>query len=73
MIFVQFRFALYPLIKDDYALLKTAVSFGEGYGPKLIKKKGTSLKKISKLLLVENLLQMHFYLKLLIQMPELLI
>ncbi len=24
---------------------KTAVSFGEGYGPKLIKKKGTKLKK----------------------------
>ncbi len=38
-------FALYPFVKDDYALLKTAVSFGEGYGPKLIKKKGTVLKK----------------------------
>lgn len=38
-------FALYPFVKDDYALLKTAVSFGEGYGPKLIKKKGTILKK----------------------------
>ncbi len=38
-------FALYPFIKDDYALLKTAVSFGEGYGPKLIKKKGIRLKK----------------------------
>jgi 1,4-dihydroxy-6-naphthoate synthase len=38
-------FALYPFIKDDYALLKTAVSFGEGYGPKLIKKKGARLKK----------------------------
>ena len=38
-------FALYPLVKDDYALLKTAVSFGEGYGPKLIKKKGATLKK----------------------------
>ena len=38
-------FALYPFVKDDYALLKTAVSFGEGYGPKLIKKKGTLLKK----------------------------
>ncbi|WP_198305950.1 MqnA/MqnD/SBP family protein [Arcobacter vandammei] len=38
-------FALYPFVKDDYALLKTAVSFGEGYGPKLIKKKGTSLKR----------------------------
>jgi 1,4-dihydroxy-6-naphthoate synthase len=38
-------FALYPFVKDDYALLKTAVSFGEGYGPKLIKKKGARLKK----------------------------
>lgn len=38
-------FALYPFVKDDYALLKTAVSFGEGYGPKIIKKKGTKLKK----------------------------
>ena len=38
-------FALYPFVKDDFALLKTAVSFGEGYGPKLIKKKGSSLKK----------------------------
>ena len=38
-------FALYPFVKDDYALLKTAVSFGEGYGPKLIKKKGTQLKR----------------------------
>lgn len=38
-------FALYPFVKDDYALLKTAVSFGNGYGPKLIKRKGESLKK----------------------------
>lgn len=38
-------FALYPFVKDDYALLKTAVSFGEGYGPKLIKKKGITLKR----------------------------
>lgn len=38
-------FALYPFIKEDYALLKTAVSFGEGYGPKLIKKKGSLLKR----------------------------
>jgi len=38
-------FALYPLIKDDYALLRTAVSFGEGYGPKLIKRKGQQLKR----------------------------
>ncbi len=38
-------FALYPFVKDDYALLKTAVSFGESYGPKLIKKKDNRLKK----------------------------
>ena len=38
-------FALYPFVKDDYALLKTAVSFGQGYGPKLIKKKRTTLKR----------------------------
>ena len=38
-------FALYPYIKDEYALLKTAVSFGEGYGPKLVKLKGKKLKK----------------------------
>jgi 1,4-dihydroxy-6-naphthoate synthase len=38
-------FGLYPLIKEEYALLRTAVSFGEGYGPKLIKKKGVKLKR----------------------------
>jgi len=38
-------FALYPFVKEDYALLKTAVSFGEGYGPKLIKKKDKKLKR----------------------------
>ncbi len=38
-------FALYPHIKEEYALLKTAVSFGEGYGPKLIKRKGVQLKR----------------------------
>ncbi len=38
-------FALYPFVKDDYALLKTAVSFGDGYGPKLIKLKGKNLKR----------------------------
>ena len=38
-------FALYPFVKDDYALLKTAVSFGEGYGPKLVKKKDKQLKR----------------------------
>ncbi|RAX54661.1 hypothetical protein CCY99_02540 [Helicobacter sp. 16-1353] len=37
-------FALYPFIKNNYALLSTAMSFGEGYGPKLIKKRGKSLK-----------------------------
>ena len=44
-------FALYPFVKDDYALLKTAVSFGEGYGPKLIKKIGKKLKRNFKLAL----------------------
>jgi 1,4-dihydroxy-6-naphthoate synthase len=38
-------FGLYPHIVDDYALLRTAVSFGEGYGPKLIKKKNKKLKR----------------------------
>ncbi|MBD3789239.1 MAG: succinate--CoA ligase [Campylobacterales bacterium] len=38
-------FGMYPLIKDEYALLRTAVSFGEGYGPKLIKPKGRKLKR----------------------------
>lgn len=38
-------FALYPPIKKEYALLKTATSFGDGYGPKLITKKDTHLKK----------------------------
>jgi 1,4-dihydroxy-6-naphthoate synthase len=38
-------FGAYPFIKDDYALLRTAVSFGDGYGPKLIKKRGKRLKR----------------------------
>lgn len=38
-------FGLYPHIKDNYALLNTAMSFGNGYGPKIIKKKGVALKK----------------------------
>jgi 1,4-dihydroxy-6-naphthoate synthase len=38
-------FGMYPLIKDEYALLRTAVSFGEGYGPKLIKRKEKVLKR----------------------------
>ena len=42
---VAISFALYPHIKEDYAPLRTAVSFGEGYGPKVIKKKGAQLKR----------------------------
>jgi len=38
-------FGLYPHIRNEYALLRTAVSFGQGYGPKLIRKKETVLKK----------------------------
>ncbi len=38
-------FGMYPLIRDDYALLRTAVSFGEGYGPKLIRRKEKRLKR----------------------------
>ena len=38
-------FGVYPLIKDEYALLRTAVSFGNGYGPKLIKRKDKKLKQ----------------------------
>ena len=37
-------FALYPFIKDEYALLRTAISFGDGYGPKLIKRRDKILK-----------------------------
>ena len=42
---VAISFALYPHIKDEYAPLRTAVSFGEGYGPKVIKLKGVRLKR----------------------------
>ncbi len=38
-------FALYPFVKNDFALLRTAVSFGDGYGPKLVKLKGKELKR----------------------------
>ncbi|CAE10544.1 menaquinone biosynthesis family protein [Wolinella succinogenes] len=38
-------FALYPHVRSEYALLRTGVSFGEGYGPKLIKKRDTKLKR----------------------------
>ncbi len=44
-------FALYPKIRDEYALLRTAISFGNGYGPKLIKKKGKRLRSNLKLAL----------------------
>lgn len=42
---VAISFALYPHIREDYAPLRTAVSFGDGYGPKVIKRKGTTLKR----------------------------
>ncbi len=42
---VAISFALYPHIRQQYAPLRTAVSFGEGYGPKIIKKKGKTLKR----------------------------
>lgn len=38
-------FSLYPHIANEYALLRTGVSFGNGYGPKLIKRKNTTLKR----------------------------
>lgn len=44
-------FALYPFVAENYALLRTGVSFGDGYGPKLIKLKGKILKKSFKVAL----------------------
>ncbi len=38
-------FGMYPMIKDEYAMLRTAVSFGDGYGPKLIRRKDKKLKR----------------------------
>ena len=38
-------FGVYPFLAQEQALLRTGVSFGEGYGPKLIKKRSTKLKK----------------------------
>ncbi|TLD84536.1 S-ribosylhomocysteine lyase [Helicobacter sp. MIT 11-5569] len=38
-------FGVYPLVVLEQSLLRTGVSFGNGYGPKLIKKKGKNLKK----------------------------
>lgn len=37
-------FGAYPFIKNEYALLRCAISFGYGYGPKLVKLKGKKLK-----------------------------
>ena len=44
-------FGMYPKIRNEYAMLRTAVSFGNGYGPKLIKKKGKRLRDNFKLAL----------------------
>ena len=38
-------FGVYPLLAQEQCLLRTGVSFGNGYGPKLIKLKGKALKK----------------------------
>ena len=38
-------FGVYPFLAPEQELLRTGVSFGEGYGPKLIKKRSTKLKK----------------------------
>ncbi|MDR3163263.1 MAG: S-ribosylhomocysteine lyase [Helicobacteraceae bacterium] len=38
-------FALYPRIYGECALLRTAASFGRGYGPKLIRRKDKALKR----------------------------
>ncbi|EJF06300.1 putative periplasmic solute-binding protein [Thiovulum sp. ES] len=38
-------FGLYPRIRDEYALLNSATSFGDGYGPKLIRRKDKVLKR----------------------------
>ena len=44
-------FGIYPKIREDYSLLRCAISFGQGYGPKLIKKKGKRLRDNFKLAL----------------------
>ncbi|CAM2784754.1 menaquinone biosynthesis family protein [Helicobacter burdigaliensis] len=38
-------FGVYPLLFKEQALLRTGVSFGNGYGPKLVKKRSKNLKK----------------------------
>ena len=37
-------FGAYPFLKNEYSLLRCAISFGYGYGPKLIKIKNKKLK-----------------------------
>ncbi|NPA51154.1 MAG: succinate--CoA ligase [Epsilonproteobacteria bacterium] len=44
-------FGAYPFIADEYALLRCGVSFGYGYGPKMVKKKNKKLKANFKLAL----------------------
>lgn len=44
-------FGMYPKVYEEYALLRCATSFGNGYGPKLIKKRGKKLKKSFKVAL----------------------
>ncbi|MEO1941417.1 MAG: MqnA/MqnD/SBP family protein [Campylobacterales bacterium] len=38
-------FGVYPLIWREYALLRSCHSFGFGYGPKLVKRKGSRLRR----------------------------
>lgn len=38
-------FGVYPLLALEQCLLRTGVSFGAGYGPKLIKQRGKKLRK----------------------------
>ncbi|WP_299549808.1 MqnA/MqnD/SBP family protein [uncultured Helicobacter sp.] len=38
-------FGVYPLLFQEQSLLRTGISFGSGYGPKLIKKKTKRLKR----------------------------
>lgn len=38
-------FGVYPFLLQEHSLLRTGVSFGNGYGPKLVKKKNKNLKR----------------------------
>jgi len=64
------NFGTYPYIKDDYALLRTAISFGNGYGPKLIKKKNKRLNEISRSHSPANIRQMPYCLESIIPMRD---